>query len=231
MEQFFVIIAIVVYWIVRGVAGAGNRRRLPGQDPLDTESFGSRGPIDVVEATRQKSLDSQARAMEALRRWEAKQGLSRQEPAVQPTQQSDTVPAASRTRAGRKASIAHRTTAERERKKAYAEIAQMLDPGASAGPATPGAKRFKVSQSAARKEPELVPVASPSWEAGVREADQPGPRVAPRAETGETSAPEPPAPPRRGSSGASRLARLETLPLAARAIVYAEILGPPRSLS
>ena len=72
MEQVFVIIAVVIFWIFNGVAGA--QKRLPGQDPYDSEPLG--GPIDIPGTARQKTVDSQQRALQALQRWEAKQGLS-----------------------------------------------------------------------------------------------------------------------------------------------------------
>lgn len=234
MEQFFVIIAVVVYWIFRGVAGSGKRSRFPGQDPFDTESLGSGGPIDVVGATRQKSLESQERAIEALRRWEAKQGLSTADGSAARPVRAETVPAAARTRAGRRARVAHRTTAERQRKKAYAEIAQMLDPGAAAGRGPGTGKRFEVPTSplpAPGAEPVVEAAGSAAWEAGAAEADQPTRRLAKRpAVENQPHSRERPEEGQTRKPTASPLARLESLPLAARAIVYAEILGPPRAL-
>lgn len=228
MEQFFIIIAVIVYWIFRGVAGA-QRRGLPGQDP--SEDFGSRagGTTDIAGATRQQTLDAQERAIEALRRWEAKQGLSRREQAAGGPTVTQPVPAASRTRAARPARISSQTTAERKRRKAYADIARMLDPGAAAGQASPSSQRFQVAPP-----PEATgdPASSASWDAGVREGDRHESAQAPAAASRrERSRPAAAVAPVARSSRKSGLPRLEELPPAARAIVYSEILGRPRSLS
>ena len=113
MEQVFVIIAVIVFWIFRGVAGA-QRRGLPGQDPFEDFGSGAGGPMDISGATRQQTLDAQERAIEALRRWEAKQGLSRREQGAAAPIATEAVPAASRTRAARPARIAGRTSGRAE---------------------------------------------------------------------------------------------------------------------
>ena len=230
MEQVFVIIAVIVFWIFKGVAGT-QRRGLPGQDPFE-DLAAARARTDITGATRQQTLDAQERAIEALRRWEAKQGLARrgQGPA-QPTA-VEVVPAASRTRAARPARIAGRTTAERKRRQAYADIAQMLDPGLSAGQASPSRQRFQVASPA-----EAVPAASDqtssaSWDAGAKEGDLHESAGAPVGESRRArSKPETIAARKGRARKGSGLPKLESLPLAARAIVYAEILGRPRSHS
>jgi hypothetical protein len=130
MEQVFVIIAVVIFWIFKGVAGT--QRRVPGQDPYESEPLG--GPIDIPGTARQKTVESQQRALEALQRWEAKQGLSAGKSDPERAA-SGSVPAASRTRVGR-ASSSSRREASRQRREAFADIARMLDP-AQASSATP----------------------------------------------------------------------------------------------
>jgi len=74
MEQVLILIAVVVFWIFKGVARA--QRRVPGQDPYESEPLSSDGRPDVVGATRRGTAEAQERAIEALRRWEEKQALS-----------------------------------------------------------------------------------------------------------------------------------------------------------
>ncbi len=74
MEQVFIIIAVLVFWIFKGVARA--QRRVPGQDPYESEPLSPAGRPDVVGATRRATPEAQERAIEALRRWEEKQDLS-----------------------------------------------------------------------------------------------------------------------------------------------------------
>jgi hypothetical protein len=226
MEQVFIIIAVLVFWIFKGVAGAG-QRRLPGQDPYEDGSFGSGGSIDITGAARQRTEEGQQRAIEALQRWEEKQRLAGGYGGP-PRGGSERIPAASRTRAGRPARIASRTTAERKRKQAYADIARMLDPELTARRTSTTRRRFEV-------DPETEAASAPG--AGSEPGSSPG-RSESREPAAGPVASEPSAekPPRRAASrskepAASGLAKLERLPLAARAIVYSEILGRPPSLS
>ena len=224
MEQVFVIIAVVIFWIFKGVAGS--QRRMPGQDPYDSEPLG--GSIDIPGTARQKAAESQQRALEALQRWEAKQGLSAGKSAPGPA-----VPAASRTRVGRP-STSSRREAARQRKEAFADIARMLDPAASPG-ATPARRpSFKVStpvsSSDDRDAPRPVSDRRPSDAAMRREAEHEL-EEAQRATVAQEAAADANAGRRAGAAPRSGLARLESLPLAARAIVYGEILGRPRSSS
>ena len=220
MEQVFVIIAVIVFWIFKGVAGT--QRRLPGQDPYDSEPLG--GPIDISSTARQKTLESQQRAMEALQRWEAKQGLARGEGDPGRAAGAGSVPATSRTRVGRPATTSLRAAA-RQRREAFADIARMLDPAQASG-ATPA----PASAPPDREAPRPVADRRPSDAAIKRDA-------AHKVEEAhrETAALEAAADAKAGriarTAPPSGLARLESLPLAARAIVYAEILGRPRSLS
>jgi hypothetical protein len=220
MEQVFIIIAVLVFWIFKGVAGAG-QRRLPGQDPHEDESFGPGASIDITGTTQQKTQEAQQRAIEALHRWEEKQRLAG---GYGGPPRPDTIPAASRTRAGRPARIASRTTAERKRSQAYADIARILDPEQAARRTSKTPRRFEVEPAAE---------AGPSRDSGTEAR----PAAAPRQPPPGAAAAEPRGKPvsrkavaAKREPAASGLARLERLPLAARAIVYAEILGRPKSL-
>jgi hypothetical protein len=228
MEQVFVIIAVVIFWIFKGVAGT--QRRLPGQDPYDSEPLG--GPIDIPGTARQRTVESQQRALEALQRWEAKQGLSAGKgDSGRPT--SGSVPAASRTRVGR-ASSSGRREAARQRREAFADIARMLDP-AQATSATPSrSPGIDVSAPASappdREAPRRVSERRPSDAAMRREAEHQV-EEAERAAAVREAAADAKAGRSASATPLSGLARLESLPLAARAIVYGEILGRPRSFS
>lgn len=222
MEQFFVIIAFLIFWVVRGVAGAG-KRRLPGEDPYSDTGPG--GAIDITGATRNKTLEAQQRAIEALQRWEARQGLS---PGREATERpaSPAVPAASRTRVGRPASTTSRRAA-RERKEAYADIARMLDPGEQPRRGSRDRPRFEVRKEAPPQPTDPAPRPARAdretpWKS------PPVPAEEPRKPGTDTKAARPGS---QASSAEKQLARLERLPLAARAVVYSEILGRPRSLS
>ncbi|MEK6253988.1 MAG: hypothetical protein N2B05_04760 [Gemmatimonadales bacterium] len=228
MEQVFVIIAVVVFWIFKGVAGT--QRRVPGQDPHDSEPPG--GPIDISGAARQKTLESQQRAMEALQRWEAKQGLSGGKGDPAHAASAEAVPAAARTRVGRPATTRSRSAA-RQRKEAFAEIARVLDP-AQASSGTPARRpSFEVSTPASsppdREAPRPVSDRRPS-DAATRRAAAHKDEESRREIAAEQSSAATKAQKERAAK-ASGLARLESLPLSARAIVYAEILGRPPSLS
>jgi len=228
MEQVFVIIAVVIFWIFKGVAGT--QRQVPGQDPHDSEPLG--GPIDISGAARQKTLESQQRAMEALQRWEAKQGLSGGKGDPARAASAEAVPAAARTRVGRPATTRSRSAA-RQRKEAFAEIAGMLDP-AQASSATPARRpSFEVSTPASsppdREAPRPGADRRPS-DAATRRDTAHKDEEARREIAAEQSSAATKARKERVAK-ASGLARLESLPLEARAIVYAEILGPPRSFS
>lgn len=228
MEQVFIIIAVILFWIFKGVAGT--QRRVPGQDPYDAD-FSS--PGDLTSTTRRKTVEAQKAALEALQRWEEKQRLSSGYGGPPQSADPGSVPAASRTRVGRPASFSSRR-GEQQRRDAFADIARMLDPERPAD-ATP-ARRPSFEVSAPPPPPEAPrPVADrrPSDAALQRDSDRKD-EAAHKEAAARRSASEQEA---RASgtgdrvAGPSALARLESLPLAARAIVYAEILGPPRSLS
>jgi len=229
MEQVFVIIAVVILWIFKGVAGT--QRRVPGQDPYDSEALG--GPIDISGAARQKTVESQQRAMEALQRWEEKQGLSGGKGDPGREAGAEAVPASARTRVGRPATTRSRAAA-RQRKGALSEIARMLDP-AQASSATPARRpglevNMPASSPPDREAPRPVADRRPSDAALRRDAAHKEEEA--RSEiAAEHSSAAAKAPKSHRAATASGLARLESLPLAARAIVYAEILGRPRSLS
>ena len=227
MEQFFIVIAVLIFWIFKGVARA--QRRVPGQDPYESEPLSPAGSPDVASATRRGTAEAQERAIEALRRWEEKQGLSSGQ---EVSRRDERVPAASRTRVGRSTTFLGRA-AERQRKQAYGDIARMLDPSRQGERAA----ALRVRPSAETP----VPAAPPAVrETGARTSetrdDQPSRSVAPKP-----ARPEPAERDRSttsqdayslsGSSAGGALSRIEALPLAARAIVYSEIFGRPRYLS
>jgi hypothetical protein len=243
MEQFFIVLAVVAIWIFRGVAGA--KSRYPGKGDQEDGSLGPGGSIDISARTRQRTLEAQQRAIEALQRWEAKQGLGERNP---PEREA---PATSRTRTARPAQFRRRTTAERKRREAYAEIAQMVDPVQSGRVSSRPRRGFqppRVPEPAADVPPvasEVVSLEDPAQLEALKASRRRAGSVAGRASGtpataapgGGTSASEPrvtrPGKLNRRSAGGrtpSRLARLEKLPVPARAIVYAEIFGPPRSL-
>jgi hypothetical protein len=224
MEQVFIILAVLLFWIFKGVAGG--QRRVPGQDPYDGDSSSPGGPRDIAGATRQKTLEAQQVALEALQRWEEKQKLSSGYGG--PAQAAPgSVPAASRTRIGRPAAITGRG-AERQRREAFADIARMLDPGQPAGSAPARRSSLEVSTPAR-------PVADrrPSDAAMKRDAARKDEAALKEAAAQESAASQEARASGRSDKVAtpSVLAKLESLPLAARAIVYSEILGRPRSLS
>jgi len=235
MEQVFIVIAVVIFWIFKGVAGS--QRRVPGQDPYDSEPLG--GPIDISGAARQKTLESQQRAIEALQRWEEKQGLSAGEGDAGRAAVAEAVPAASRTRVGRPATIRSRTAAS-QRKEAFADIARMLDPGQPPGGTPATRSRFEVSTPPTPPPVQAVARTTrpatdrrPSDAALRRERAKKDEAARKEAADRETAAEKKATAVAWGDRAAppSILARIESLPFAARAIVYAEILGRPRSLS
>ena len=242
MEQFFIVLAILAVWVFRGVAGAS--RRNPGESGDADGALGPAGTMDVTATTRQRSLEAQQRAIEALQRWEAKQGLGSRDP------QEREVPtpaprefAAGRTRTARPAQFSRRTTAERKRREAYAEISRMLDPAPSDRRSSER-RGFEVPRTAdpapevARAQPRVVSLEDPAeLEAlAARRERSSSSEAAPRgSDPGDRPQVTRLGKPKRGAErgrGTARagLPRLEGLPLAARAMVYAELLGPPRSL-
>ena len=218
MEQFFVIIAFVVFWVFRNVART--QRRVPGQDPYDGESVGPGAHIDISGTARQKTLESQRRALEALQRWEEKQKLAGGYGGP-PQPGPESIPAASRTRVGRPATSRSRAAAQR-RKEAFTDIARMLDPAQQ----TSRPRLAKPEPAAERKQSD----AALKREAVAAREDAAVARAEAAREEAAAQATETPAGREKGEA-LSALARLEKLPLAARAIVYSEILGRPRSLS
>jgi hypothetical protein len=230
MEQVFIIIAVLVFWIFKGVARA--QRRVPGQDPYESEPLSPVGHPEVAGTTRRGTAitEAQERAIEALRRWEEKQGHSSGQDV---SRRDESVPAASRTRVGRSTTFLGRAE-ERLRKQAYGDIAHMLDPSRQ-GERTAA---LRVRSSVETPVPAAPPAAR---ETGARTPetrdDRPSRPVAPKparpepAERGHsTTSPDAD---RRSSRSSTRgaLSRIEALPLAARAIVYTEIFGRPRYLS
>jgi hypothetical protein len=229
MEQVFILIAVVVFWIFKGVARA--QRRVPGQDPYESEPLSPAGRPEVAGTTRRgtATAEAQERAIEALRRWEEKQALSMGQ---EVSRSDESVPAASRTRVGRSTTFLGRAV-ERRREQAYAEIASMLDPSIQ----TERAAALRVRPSVEMPAPAVLPVAR---ETGPRTPetrdDRPSRSVAPKPSKPEPaeldrSKTSPDAYSLSRSSAPGALSRIEALPLAARAIVYSEIFGRPRYLS
>lgn len=214
MEQFFIVIAVLVFWVFKQ-ASSGQRRRFPGEDAHESGPLTKSGlDASLEEANR--------RAMEALRRWEEKQGLGKADPETfsssprrSPTRR-EPLPRATRERTPR-VTLARRSV-ERERKKAYADIAQMLDPKDTPrfrlGAHAETDQRTPKPARAAAEAQAQAPAAAPQRPADSDAYRQTTPGERTRGKTGPEAA----------------LASLERLPLAARAIVYAEILGRPRYL-
>jgi len=234
MEQVFVILAVLVFWIFKGVSGA--QRRVPGQDPYEIDPLSPDAPRDVVSATRHQALEAQQRAVEALQRWEEKQGLSGEQESQAGPGDPASVPAASRTRLGRPAMIAGRE-ANRQRKEAFADIARTLDPAQAAEWSPRGKHRFAVEVPAEPAPSTPVPTApepGAAWGAADSRSLRGHPARDPETGTMRKSMAARKRKPVAGAhraSAQSSLARIEALPLLARAIVYSEILGPPRFFS
>jgi hypothetical protein len=236
MEQVFVIIALVIFWIFRGVSGA--QRRPPGQVPDEQGPFTRGGLDDAIE-------DAQQRALDALQRWEARQGLGKgADPGVGTTTtptRREPLPRATPEHSPRVSMS--RSTAVRERREAYADIAGMLDPqrmqrvgrrepqsrlGLRPDESRSAEPLASVPVEAQRSEPTRTAESAENSHRRDR-ADQARDRdreSSPGSRVEEPRAGRKPS----GSSVAAALARLERLPMPARAIVYAEILGPPPSL-
>jgi hypothetical protein len=192
MEPVFIFLAIIIFAVVRG-ATRGQRQR-PGIDPFDR-------PHDVTGDTNERVVEAQERALEALRRWEARQGLGgRPDDAARP-------------RFGDHREATRPAPIRRERREAYAEIAQLLEPNRRASRSIP--RRQPVSRK--QEADGLVPSAAAPVERPRRVRNAAPDPVAQSAARGSRS------------PARSPLARLEGLPLAARAIVYAELLRPPRA--
>jgi hypothetical protein len=242
MEQFFIVLAVLAVWIFRGVAGAS--RRSPGEGGGEG-SLGPGGSIDVTARTRQRSLEAQQRAIEALQRWEAKQGLAPRDPQERESPgPAPSVVATERTRTARPAQFSRRTTAERKRQDAYAEISRMLDPVQSGRRSSAERRGFEVPRTVdpapevAPVQPRVVSLEDPEQLAALaaRRERSSSPEAAPgvsspggRPKVTRLGKPKQGGGGRRATARAV-LPRLEGLPLAARAMVYAELLGPPKSI-
>ena len=224
MEQVFIVIAVLIFWIFRGVAGA--RRRAPGQDPYESESLSPTERPGIAGPTRRGVAEAQQRALEALQRWEEKQGLP---PGQDASRRAETEPAASRTRAGRPATFQDRA-AERQRQQAYADIAGMLDPNRESGrAASPHARPSLESPVPAAPREIAARTEEPREDRQSQATPPPSGKSEPVKPDRSTVSPGADRTRRRPAPAALR--RIETLPFAARAIVYSEIFGRPRSLS
>ncbi len=233
MEQVFVVLAVIVYMLFQGAARAGRRPGTGEDEPR------SGSPAD-------EQAEAQERAMEALRRWEARQRAATETPPAEPvsTRAGPPVRAPSPPRPRSSAT----QPAGRSRREAYEAIADMLGrrapvppvpedetvrsletlvsaeetprrrrppakgrvvPGERRRTPSPRPERVSSVRRRARGEGEGVPVDAAPRRAAVSRSD---------ADRGER---------RRGAGG---LDRLEALPPLERAVVLAEILGPPPSL-
>jgi hypothetical protein len=133
-----------------------------------------------------------------------------------------------------RASGSSRREASRQRREAFADIARMLDPAQASGSTPDRRPGFEVSAPVSaphdREAPRRVSERRPSDAAIRREAEHQV-EEAERATAVREAAADAKAGRSARAAPLSGLARLESLPLAARAIVYGEILGRPRSFS
>lgn len=205
MEQVFVVLAVIVYMLFQGAARAGRRPGAGGEPP-------PRAPED-------EQADAQERALEMLRRWEARQRAA-----------ADPKPG------------------ERGRREAHAAIAGILGRRAPVPPVPEDetVRSLETLVSAEETPRRLRPPATGRVVPGQRRrAPAPRPervpsvrrRARPEGERAPVAAPaHRPAPSSVGSEGKGRrrggdaLGRLDSLPPLARAVVLAEILGPPPTL-
>lgn len=204
MEPFFLFLAIVIFYVVRGAVRSQGRA---GIDPHD------RPPDESV--TSERMVEAQERALAALQRWEARQGLG--EGAGRRTrslsrERRDYRESSSPLRIrelGPEASSA--APLREDRRQAYAEIARLLDP---------------------ERRPARRPAPGPAEARPVADGRE-APRAAvegrrlrsSRRDTSPIDSESAAVPTPRDRQ--SPLARLERLPLPVRAIVYAEILQRP----
>ena len=216
MEQFFIILAVIIFMLFRG-AGFRSRQGDSGENPRDILMGSQPGSRDPSRELRERTSEANLRALEALQRWEAKQRggepvSPEPAPRTSPTRR-EPLPRAPRERSHR-VSFARRA-AERERKEAYADIASMLDPS-----------RVKMFKPRPHSEVGLDAQASDRETASARATSSPSaPEHGSRSSRSEERSARPHV---RKRGPAAALARIEKLPLGARAIVYGEILGRPK---
>ena len=213
MEQVFVVLAVIVWMLIQG---ATRTRRRPGS-----------GSEPLPRAAGDEQADAQERAMEALRRWEARQraaGSSPDDFAGAPIE-----PPGRRPEPPRRRPLVSEP-AGRSRREAYEAISEVLGRRTPVPPVpedesvrsletlvpageTPRRRRPPSKGRVVAGERRRAPVPRPERVSAVRRRA--------RAAAEETT------PARSPSRG---LGRLDSLPPLARAVVLAEILGRPPSL-
>lgn len=221
MEQIFVVLAVIVYMVFQGAARA---RR--GQGPVE-------GPPRTPD---EEQIEAQERAMEALRRWEERQRTAAAAPPPEPEPPvARPVPIPSRTRGAEygqrgvyESAGAKLPGAKRGRRESYEAIAGMLARRQPVPPvpAEEDVRSLESLVSAEEMPRRLRAPVKGRVVSGLRRR-APVARAARRARQAPAPADSGTAVGRRGASG---LRRLEALPPLARAILLAEILGPPASL-
>lgn len=205
MEQVFVVLAVIVYMLFQGAARAGRRSGAGGEPP-------PRAPED-------EQADAQERALETLRRWEARQraaadpkpgergrreahaaiaGMLGRRVPVPPVPEDETV-----------RSLETLVSAEETPRRLRAPAKGRVVPGERRRAPAPRPERVPAVRRRARREGEEAPGGAASRRSGV-----------PPAGSGRE---------RRGRGGGG-LDRLDALPPLARAVVLSEVLGPPPSL-
>lgn len=224
MEQVFLIVAILVYWLFRGVLGGQGQRRSPGAGTDGLPGPGPRDPRSLAE----DQGEAQERALEALRRWEERQRARARTQAGTEVGPREGGPAARPARApsrpaARPSAFPGRIEgAGRTRQEAFDAIARLPDrrrPEA-AGTAPPSEALDEVSRPWARP-------AAPD-RAAERKAAGRSLRPLPEPDVGDSPGGQRRRP--RGTGAQRALRRIERQPLLRRAILYADIFGPPRGL-
>ncbi|MFO7586889.1 MAG: hypothetical protein R6X22_02350 [Gemmatimonadota bacterium] len=220
MEQIIVVLAVIVYMVFQGAARA---RR--GQGPVE-------GPPRTPD---EEQAEAHERAMEALRRWEQRQRAAAAAPSPEPEPPvARPVPIPSRTRGAEygqrgvyESAGARLPGAKRGRRESYEAIAGTLARRQPVPPVPEEDVRSLESLVSAEDTPRRLRAPVKGRVVPGERRRVPVPRAARRARQAPPPADSGTAVRRRGASG---LRRLEALPPLARAILLAEILGPPASL-
>lgn len=216
MEEVFLIVAILVYWLFRGVVGGQGQRRHPGGDADSSLGTGPPSAGPPTDAHR----EAQERALEALRRWEEEQ--RRRSPAREGAAIAETVRRAPARRTAMRVPAEQGDVGETAARDGFREIARML--GRRLEPARAGPEPAALEEVARPRTPGKAAETVPGTRASRR-----------RQERGaEVTIGEAPAFGRREREtgrAARVLRRIEQQPLLRRAMLYAEVFGPPRGLS
>lgn len=204
MEPFFLFLAIVIFYIVRGAVRSQGGA---GIDPHDR-------PPDESGLTSERMVEAQERALAALQRWEARQGLGegtgRRTSSVS-RERRDYRESSSPLRIREVGPESSSPAPLREdRRQAYAEIARLLDP--ERRPARPAPGPAEARPVADGREAPRAAVEGRRLRRSRRDSSP--------IDSESAAVPTP-------RDRQSPLARLERLPLPVRAIVYAEILQRP----